>query len=226
MREVIPKVILAPLLAAMVLVAAPTAAPQTDPKAGFPKNYETYGREQSVAMIKACMKAGEGRFEPSSLQKYCACNVYVLEEVATKQEFDGLSPDERKEVLDEIANTCKKVGFAPVPIKAQPQRKPQPSFNDPVPLTDVAWSVPFKTEQKEHVWMQLMRRGFPSAAADALAGCMIDKAEKEYPNEKDFDAYIHDGKPDDGMADRHARECIEKFQAPRKPAQQVPVVET
>lgn len=197
------------LLAALLIPALTPASPELQMQEGWTE-------ENMEAVFQGCA-ATLAPIPPKLLpfaEYLCNCiTVGVVTELSPADFFTNTPSAKATKTVEGIIDTCTSAAVSKFGLKSKPKSTTE----------SINWSTEFKTDQKEWIWNQLTRRGIPPAAANHLAQCMVDKAEEAYPDQKAFDAYINDGKPDDGMAERHARECVEKFQgaAPTPPKPEV-----
>lgn len=104
------------------------------PKCESPKYYEAWGPKRTAELVKACVNAGiERGYTADSVQKYCSCTVYVLEEVATPDEYEKLSSQGKAELGAQIGQGCRELGHGAVKKEAKeaPKVKPVPIFKSP-----------------------------------------------------------------------------------------------
>ena len=109
------------MIASTLLALALTAA---DPN--MPKHFDTYGMEATRAMIGACTSnASVGGFEPKSIEGFCACHVFWIEDTFTRDELSKIVESEQltKKVFDAGVKACAGIGYKLEP-KAAPKSEP------------------------------------------------------------------------------------------------------
>ncbi len=77
-------------------------------------------------------------------------------------------------------------------------------------LAVAAWDGKFKGNIRATASEQLSLAGLPPEVAEKVAQCMVDRAEKEVPDQKKFEEILQDEVQNSRLATRILRECLDQ----------------
>lgn len=106
------------LVAALLFVAPPS-------EMKVPDHSATYTKEVSTMLYSSCMQAGkEYGFTVESMDAYCVCHLYILQDVVPWDKVDKMKKVEKQDLFNEITKACVELGYKPE-LKIKPTPKPK-----------------------------------------------------------------------------------------------------